>query len=198
LIFAAIPALADTVVYGDVALSGGFQAGHFDDVYDLTAGAITISFTYDGNGLVDDFGGDAHAWAELGVRSVGYSDFNPKSNGDPAQKKVDLIAGQHTDVGDVIVWHDDVNLYVRYVITDPEVWCITETHLQVATDPDEIPQKNGNPIPGKFDFKDEHNCVEEFLYEIPLTWDVETPLYIAAHSVVKELSCYQDAVLYGT
>jgi hypothetical protein len=68
LIFAAMPALADTVNYGDVALSGGFQSGHFDDVYDLTAGDITISFTYDADGLVDDSG--AHAWAELGVRSL--------------------------------------------------------------------------------------------------------------------------------
>ena len=115
LIFTAMPALADTVYYGDVDLSGGFQAGHFDDVYDLTEVDITISFTYDGNGLVDDYGGAAHAWAELGVRSVGYSDFNPKFVGIPAQKKVNLIAdgGDSTtavDVGDVFVWHDGDNL----------------------------------------------------------------------------------------
>lgn len=70
------PTFADTVVvYGDVTLSGGYQAGHFSDIWDLTAGDITISFTYDGNGLVDDAG--AHAWAELGVRSLCYGDFNP-------------------------------------------------------------------------------------------------------------------------
>ena len=63
--------------YGDITLRGGFQAGHFDDVWDLTSCDLVISFTYDAYGLVDDFGGGAHAWAELGVRQVGYGDFNP-------------------------------------------------------------------------------------------------------------------------
>lgn len=63
--------------YGDVTLSGGFPTGHFDEVWDLTAGDMVISFTYDANGLVDDFGGAAHAWAELGIRQIGYGDFNP-------------------------------------------------------------------------------------------------------------------------
>jgi hypothetical protein len=61
--------------YGDVTLSGGFQTGHFADWWDLTAGDLVLSFTYDANGLVDDPGG--HAWAELGVRSPCYGDFNP-------------------------------------------------------------------------------------------------------------------------
>jgi hypothetical protein len=63
--------------YGDVTLSGGFQTGHFTDWWDLTASDLVLSFTYDANGLVDDFGGNAHAWAELGVRSPCYGDFNP-------------------------------------------------------------------------------------------------------------------------
>jgi hypothetical protein len=69
---------ADTTIdYVDILLSGDFQAGHFDHIWDLTACDLVLSFTYDGNGLVDDYGGDAHAWAELGVRAVGYGDFNP-------------------------------------------------------------------------------------------------------------------------
>ena len=70
---------ADTTIdyYDDITLSGGFQAGHFDHIWDLTACDLVLSFTYDANGLVDDYGGDAHAWAELGVRTVGYGDFNP-------------------------------------------------------------------------------------------------------------------------
>ena len=66
-----------SLYFGDVALSGGFEAGHFPQVWDLTCGDLILRFTYDGNGLVDDYGGDAHAWAELGVRTVGYGDFNP-------------------------------------------------------------------------------------------------------------------------
>lgn len=71
------PTAAATKNYGDVTLSGGFQAGHFSDWWNLTAGDMVLSFTYDANGLVDDFGGGAHAWAELGVRSPCYGDFNP-------------------------------------------------------------------------------------------------------------------------
>jgi hypothetical protein len=80
LILGAMPAWAsgsDTKDYGDTALSGGFQAGHFSDWWDLTAGDLVLSFTYDATGLVDDLGGSAHAWAELGLRSPCYGDFNP-------------------------------------------------------------------------------------------------------------------------
>jgi hypothetical protein len=66
---------AGSINYGDINLSGGFQSGHFIDFWDLTTSDITINFTYDGNGLVDD--AEAHAWAQLGVRSPCGQDFNP-------------------------------------------------------------------------------------------------------------------------
>jgi hypothetical protein len=81
LVFGVMPNSAhglDTENYGDVTLSG-VQAGHFADWWDLTQSNLVISFTYDANGLVDDFGGSAHAWAELGVRSPCDNDFNPTS-----------------------------------------------------------------------------------------------------------------------
>jgi hypothetical protein len=72
----ALPAWAsEPKYYGNITLSGGFQTGHFTDWWDLSAGDLVLSFTYDANGLVDDPGG--HAWAELGVRSPCYGDFNP-------------------------------------------------------------------------------------------------------------------------
>jgi len=80
LILGTTPALGGNPItqnYPDVNLSGGFQSGHFSDWWDLTAGDLVLSFTYDANGLVDDFGGNAHAWAEFGVRSACYGDFNP-------------------------------------------------------------------------------------------------------------------------
>jgi hypothetical protein len=64
-----------TINYGDVTLSGGSQSGHFYHVWDLTKCDMVVSFIYDANGLVDDSG--CHAWAELGIRAVGYGDFNP-------------------------------------------------------------------------------------------------------------------------
>ena len=88
LLLGAIPVLASGPVnYGDITLSGGFQAGHFPEWWDLTAGDMVLSFTYDANGLVDDVDTngdgwqDAHAWAELGVRSPCYADFNPTGAG---------------------------------------------------------------------------------------------------------------------
>lgn len=97
----------------------------------------------------------------------------------------DLIAGQHIDVGEVQIWNDADYLYVKYIIDDEE-WCITETHLHVATDPGLIPQKNGNPIPGKFDYEGKHECVYEVTYTIPLDWGCDEEIYIASHAVVKK------------
>jgi hypothetical protein len=114
------------------------------------------------------------------------------TEGDPFV--TDLMAGQHIDVGDVLVWNDGTLLYIKYVITDPE-WCITETHLQVATNASLIPQKNGNPIPGKFEENDEHDCVTEALYTYDLLekgWAVDQGLSIAAHAVVQSFVGYEN------
>ena len=106
----------------------------------------------------------------------------------------DLIAGggnpkSAVDVGDVNVWNDGDNLYVKYVV-DASGWCLTETHLHVATSMEAIPQKNGNPPPGQFDYKTEHDCVTEYTYVIDLDeeWPPCTDLYIAAHADVQKLS----------
>jgi hypothetical protein len=66
---------------------------------------------------------------------------------------------------------------------------ISETHLHVATSLEGIPQKNGNPPPGQFEFKMEHDpWVDDYTYMILLgDWTVGEALYIAAHAVVKDL-----------
>ncbi len=97
---------------------------------------------------------------------------------------VDLIAGRHTDVGSVKVWNDKDNLYVKYMTSSD--WCLDETHLQVASSLDDIPQANGNPIPGQFEYQNTNNCASKFTYTIPLKGD-SCDLYIAAHAVVKKV-----------
>jgi hypothetical protein len=99
----------------------------------------------------------------------------------------DLVLGQKkVDVGDLEVWNDGVNLYVRYVLSDTS-WGITQTHLHIAIadDGDGIPQKKGNPIPGHFDYQMNHDpSVTEETYVIPLgDWTPGTVLDIAAHAV---------------
>ena len=93
-----------------------------------------------------------------------------------------LLAGQHIYAGDVEVWSGDSDLHVKYNTTDG--WSLTETHLHIATTLAGIPQKNGNPIPGQFDYKTEHDRVLSYEYEIPLDAAVGDELCIAAHAVV--------------
>lgn len=108
------------------------------------------------------------------------------TEGDPFV--TDLTAGggnikSAKDVGDVLVWNDGDYLYVKYVVTDGD-WCLTETHLEVATALEDIPQVNGNPPPGQFTYSGAHNCVGTYTYAIPIGWDPGTRLLIAAHGVV--------------
>jgi hypothetical protein len=83
LLCAALNARAETIEttidYPDVTVTAedATDADHFLQVWDLSAGDMVISFTYDAAGMVDDLGGSAHAWSEFGVRQVGYGDFNP-------------------------------------------------------------------------------------------------------------------------
>lgn len=78
----AFASIAASKSYGNITLTGGFQAGQFNDIWDLTAGDLTIVSVYDGNGLVDDYGGDtAHAWSELGIHEYGAANFNPNNRG---------------------------------------------------------------------------------------------------------------------
>jgi hypothetical protein len=109
---------------------------------------------------------------------------------------VELIAGGGNEksaiqVGYVKVWNDEDFLYVQYEVTNPD-WCLTETHLDIDVGLDLIPQKNGNPIPGHFDFNDEHECISSFTITVPITWDPFQPLWIAAHAVVQSFVEYED------
>jgi hypothetical protein len=122
----------------------------------------------------------------------------------------DLIADGRDlaiNVGDVLVWNDRNTLYVKYVVTAP--WCLTETHLHVFLNDVEytdVPQKNGNPIPGKlFQIKEDGNadagcdaddspetCLTAITYTIPLDWVPDIELFIAAHAVVQNDSVIID------
>ena len=98
----------------------------------------------------------------------------------------DLIAGQHTVIGRVRVQTDGTTLTVVYEINQPD-WGITETHLSVKGVWTEIPQtKTGNPIPGQFEFKNNHNKVIGFPYFVDVS--AFSQVSIAAHCKVVKLS----------
>lgn len=102
------------------------------------------------------------------------------------------------DVGDVLVWNDANNVYVKYLLANPvdnplvpEVgeWCMTQTHLAVEKNLADIPQtKKKSPIPGQFEYGDPVlGCTAEASYPVPNTWTVGTELFIAAHAVVQKV-----------
>lgn len=81
------------------------------------------------------------------------------------------------------VWNDADHLYVKYETRDG--WYLIESHVHFATSLDGIPQKNGNPIPGKFDYKMEHDPeVLEYTYEMDLNGLEPGTIYIATHADV--------------
>lgn len=114
---------------------------------------------------------------------------------DSGEFRTDLIAGRHTDVGDIVVWNNETHLFVEFIMN--ESWILKEIHLEVATSLEDIPQtRKGNPIPGRFEYKAEFDVgdmVSDYTFIIPLDEILEefsssTELYIAAHAVVVELT----------
>jgi hypothetical protein len=97
---------------------------------------------------------------------------------------VTLFAGQTIDVGTVTIANDGQGLCVTYNTTGS--WYITESHLDIALSPEEIPQTNsGNPRPGQFSYS--HNFptpaqIDEHCFTLAeLGYQPGDVLYIAAH-----------------
>lgn len=114
-----------------------------------------------------------------------------------------LWAGQNIEVGEIIIEEDGLgNITVTYSLTKPG-WCITETHLHVATLAKDIPQtKQGNLIPGQFKYKMKHDCVTEYISDpIPIPGTDEcadgADFYVAAHAVVEKVTAFTEAPYTG-
>jgi hypothetical protein len=74
----------------------------------------------------------------------------------PVEECVDvstpILAGQHTDAGEVVVSNDGDNLLVSATSDSAEGWYFKEIHVYAGTDP--VPVNNGgNPAPGQFPYK---------------------------------------------
>ncbi len=94
-----------------------------------------------------------------------------------------LYGGQNIEVGNVEVWNDDYNLFVKFNITADD-WFLSATAVHVALFPQNIPQtKTGNPIPGKFAYKVTHSpYVTSYTYTIPLPATFGQQVAIATHA----------------
>lgn len=103
-----------------------------------------------------------------------------------------LYAGQDIPVGVVHVSNDGAAVTVRFDTTDSS-WCITETHAHIASALAGIPQtRKGNPIPGQFEFSDNHSCVNEVEYTKNMNSE---SVYVAAHAVVYDLSSFTETLI---
>ena len=101
---------------------------------------------------------------------------------------VDLLAGKTDKVGEIFVWNDADNLYVKFVYTGTECGFL-EVHLQVdeGTFSPDILTKKGNPIPGHFENSYDVGCFKEKLFTYDLAAEdfvCGDELKIAAHAVV--------------
>ena len=194
----AAPVMAATVDYGDITLTtttGNIVRDHFDGIWDLTDGDITISYTYDARGMNDDYGASgwpivgAHAWSLLGVRDYNLAESDYPCTPTYWIKCVDLMAGggnvkSQTDAGDVCVQRIGDTLYVKFVVTEPD-WYLLETHVAVGDALSDIPQAKGNPIPGQFEFADPHPPVTEYTYAIDVSgYPANMKLFIATHAAL--------------
>ncbi|MCO5723351.1 hypothetical protein [Robiginitalea marina] len=112
-------------------------------------------------------------------QSVSSTSFDFENAPCDAVKEAELYAGQHTLVGKVTVDLIDGEYTITYTVNSG--YCLTETHLSVVDSPENFPMSgNGNPPPGQFEYKGNHECTSSVTYTVP-----NTGAYIAAHAVVK-------------
>src|SRR5690606_19273634 len=121
---------------------------------------------------------------------------------DGSDGSVDLLAGQHTDVGEVTVERVGDNLVIKYIVVPG--WCATEYHLDAgwkngSGQIKRIPTDGGgNPMIGRFGSSGDPDCVHLITVTVPLDhvrgegWTDGNPVVIAAHAVVENLGTGAD------
>lgn len=72
----AVQATVVTVNYGDVTLSPSYQADHFNNIWDLTAGDLVLTYQIDLSSVTQTAANET-PYVEVGLRQVGATDFNP-------------------------------------------------------------------------------------------------------------------------
>ncbi len=99
-----------------------------------------------------------------------------------------IYAGQHINVGELLVSNDETNLYVTYKVMGN--WFLTESHLYVGPYGDLPLNGGGNPKIGNFPYHGAHQNMQEYTFTIPLNQidkDINGCFIVAAHGVVKEI-----------
>lgn len=102
-----------------------------------------------------------------------------------------LYADQDLQVGNVLVWNNEDNLFVQYMITEPD-WYLKAVHLMVADQLHEIPQWNGNPLIKNFTIIKTYDIADRVtsdqFYIGMSQWQSAHNLFIAAQASVGHVS----------
>lgn len=117
--------------------------------------------------------------------------------------KVNLIIGGGSPksamiVREIHVLNDEKEITVKFhLLYGPKGLVLGTTHVHLAVDVKDIPQKNGNPIPGRFDHSKEPDSFNETKYHIPIPKGLGPgdEVCIAAHA---EIMIVGDRTIYET
>jgi hypothetical protein len=99
--------------------------------------------------------------------------------------KRELIAGQNTDVGEVIVHRHSDKITVEYIIDVPG-WEFDQIHFGCWDSEDDLP---AHPAPGGMPWSFEDLSGTYFTFDIPDDNECFDDCYYAAHAVVKQDTC---------
>ncbi len=98
-----------------------------------------------------------------------------------------LWAGQTHNSGSLTVSNDENYLYVTFTTTGD--WLLQKTHLNVSSSLSGVPvNRQGIPVPGKFEYSSSHDFVSSYTYAISLDNLDSELVTIAAHSEVVQLN----------
>lgn len=123
---------------------------------------------------------DKNAQTLLEPTTLTKDEIVENSCGDPTETI--LYAGQHIEVGKMIISNNEEMLFVTYDVNDTK-WWLKETHLYVGDIEDAPFVSSGNPKIGHFPYHGDHDLSKEVTFTIPLE-DLDDCFSIISHAVV--------------
>lgn len=91
-----------------------------------------------------------------------------------------LFAGQNLDIGNIMIYNDEANLYVTYDVEKGN-WWLEETHLFVGNYSDIPFTGAGNPKIGHFPYHGDHDQTQNYTFTIPIS-ELDDCFVVIAHA----------------
>lgn len=108
-----------------------------------------------------------------------------------------IYAGQDNFIGNAVVSNTGGTITIEFQINAP--YEMVQSHVAVATSRDGIPQRNGNAVPGQFEYQALHSpAVTSYTYTLPTGYAVDTQLTLAVHAQVRTVAEASPYAASGT